>query len=492
MTFMGTNENKAKLEALSKSLATIEFKLDGTILTANENFLSVLGYKLDEIKGKHHSMFVAGDEAQSSDYKGFWKKLNEGEFQAAEYKRIGKGGKEIWIQASYNPILTKSGKPFKVMKVATDITAEKLRTANFEGQMSAIDKSQATIEFNLDGTIITANENFLSVLGYRLDEIVGKHHSLFVEETEKHSPDYKAFWKKLNNGEYQAAEYKRMAKGSREVWIQASYNPILGYDGKPFKVVKYATDITEQVVSNQNRHDSQQVIDADLTEISNKIDSTSRQATTAADASESVSSTVQAVASGIEELSSSVHEISNQVTTASAISGEAVEQANKSNEIVQDLATSATQIGEVVNLISDIAEQTNLLALNATIEAARAGESGKGFAVVASEVKSLAAQTAKATEQIREKIGDIQGSSSSAVDALQIITETIARINDISLSISGAVEEQSTVTAEIAGNMQDASTGVSNISDNVKQIAEDTQFVNDATQKVKAASAALS
>lgn len=492
MAFFGNSEDAAKLAALGKSLATIEFKLDGTIITANQNFLSVLGYELAEIKGKHHSMFVKDGEAETDSYKDFWKKLNAGNFQAAEYERVGKGGKEVWIQASYNPILNRAGKPFKVMKVATDITAEKLRNANFEGQMAAIDKSQATIEFELDGTIITANQNFLSVLGYRLDEIKGKHHRMFVPSDVKNSAGYKAFWDKLNAGEYQAAEYERLGKNDKEIWIQASYNPILDYSGKPFKVVKYATDITEQVISNRNRHDAQQVIDGDLSKISEAMDNTSRQSTTAAQASESVSATVQVVASGVEELASSVSEISSQVTTASQISGEAVEQAKQSNQIVQDLAASAAQIGEVVNLISDIAEQTNLLALNATIEAARAGESGKGFAVVASEVKSLAAQTAKATEQIRENIGDIQGSSSSAVDALKIITETIGRINDISMSISGAVEEQSTVTSEIANNMQEASVGVGNISENVKQIAEDTQFVNDATQKVKAASAALS
>lgn len=492
MFLFGLNEDKAKLDALSKSLATIEFKLDGTIITANQNFLSVLGYELNEIKGKHHSMFVAGDEASSTEYKEFWSKLNDGEFQASEYLRVAKDGSEIWIQASYNPILNKAGKPYKVMKFATDITAEKMRTANFEGQMAAIDKSQATIEFEMDGTITSANQNFLATVGYKIDEIIGKHHSIFMPQDEKNTPEYKAFWTKLNAGEYQADEYKRIGKGGSEVWIQASYNPILDYSGKPFKVVKYATNITEQVTANQNRENAQQIIDADLSEISTAIEDTSRQSTTAAEASESVSATVQVVASGVEELASSVSEISSQVTTASEISGEAVDQAKQSNDIVLDLAQSATQIGEVVNLISDIAEQTNLLALNATIEAARAGESGKGFAVVASEVKSLASQTAKATEQIREKIGDIQDSSTSAVEALEIITETIGRINDISLSISGAVEEQSTVTTEIANNMQDASMGVSNISDNVKQIAEGTQFVNTATQKVKAASAALS
>ncbi len=235
-----------QVAAIRKSQAVIEFSMDGTILTANDNFLKALGYRLEEIQDQHHSMFVEPAYKQSSEYREFWAALNRGEYQAAEYKRIGKGGKEVWIQASYNPILDPSGKPFKVVKFATDMTAQKLLNANYSGQIAAISKSQAVIEFKMDGTVLSANDNFLTALGYRLEEIQGQHHSMFVEPAYKQSSEYREFWAALNRGEYQAAEYKRIGKGGKEVWIQASYNPIMDLNGKPFKVVKYATDITPQ------------------------------------------------------------------------------------------------------------------------------------------------------------------------------------------------------------------------------------------------------
>jgi len=242
-------ESSQIVEAIGKSQAVIEFELDGTIITANENFLSVLGYDLNEVQGKHHSMFVDPATAAGTEYKAFWAALGRGEYQAAEYKRIGKSGKEIWIQATYNPIFDRDGKPFKVVKFATDITQSSLQNAERAGQIEAIGKSQAVIEFELDGTIIIANENFLSVLGYDLNEVQGKHHSMFVDPVMAAGAEYKAFWAALGRGEYQAAEYKRIGKGGKEVWIQASYNPILNREGEPFKVVKFATDITEQVKS---------------------------------------------------------------------------------------------------------------------------------------------------------------------------------------------------------------------------------------------------
>ena len=240
----------AELAALDRSQATIEFKLDGTIITANGNFLHVMGYALDEIAGKHHSMFVAPAERDGAAYREFWARLNRGEFQAAEYKRIGKGGKEVWIEASYNPILDPAGKPFKVVKFATDVTAKKLQSMQDAGKIAAIDRAQAVIEFNLDGTVVTANQNFLKVMGYSLPEIQGKHHSMFVAPAERDGSAYREFWAALNRGEYQAAEYKRIGKGGREVWILASYNPILDASGKPFAVVKFATDVTEQKLRN--------------------------------------------------------------------------------------------------------------------------------------------------------------------------------------------------------------------------------------------------
>lgn len=236
-----------QLEAIGKAQAVIEFSLDGNILTANDNFLNTVGYSLDEVKGHHHSMFVEATYRSSPEYKMFWEKLGRGEYDAGQYKRITKEGKEIWIQASYNPIMDMNGKPFKVVKYATDITAQKLQQADFTGQLDAISKAQAVIEFSLDGKILTANDNFLNTVGYTLDEIKGRHHSMFVDDAYRTSAEYKMFWEKLGRGEYDSAQYKRFGKGGKEVWIQATYNPIMDMNGKPFKVVKYATNVTEQV-----------------------------------------------------------------------------------------------------------------------------------------------------------------------------------------------------------------------------------------------------
>ena len=232
------SELKSTIDALDKSQAVIEFDINGTILRANENFLHAVGYRLDEIVGKHHSMFVSPEERSSDDYKTFWARLNRGEYQAAQYKRFAKGGKEIWIEASYNPLLDNNGTPYKVIKFATDITAQKLANADYEGQLAAVNKAQAVIEFNLDGTITKANANFLLTVGYTLEEILGKHHRMFVDPQEAGSQEYTKFWEMLNRGEYQAAQYKRFGKGGKEIWIEATYNPIFDMNGKVFKVVK--------------------------------------------------------------------------------------------------------------------------------------------------------------------------------------------------------------------------------------------------------------
>ena len=237
-------EDHAILDAISKSQAIIEFNLDGVILTANANFLALMGYDLNEIVGQHHRMFVDPVYAASAEYQVFWERLRGGQFDVAEYKRIGKSGKEVWIRASYNPVLDGNGKPTKVVKIATDVTAEKLAAADAQGQLAAISKSQAVIEFNMAGEILTANPNFCAAMGYRLDEIKGRHHRMFVEPSYANSDEYRRFWEVLGRGEYQAAEYLRLGKGGKEVWIQASYNPILDLNGKPYKVVKYATDVT--------------------------------------------------------------------------------------------------------------------------------------------------------------------------------------------------------------------------------------------------------
>ena len=234
-------------QALNKVQAIIEFNLDGTVVSANENFLRIFGYELDEIVGKHHRIFCDPSYVQSDAYADFWKMLGRGEYHSAEFKRLAKGGKEIWLQASYNPVLDNDGNPVRIVKFATDVTASKLQIAEFEGKIRAIERAQAVIEFELDGTVITANENFLRIFGYRLDEIVGKHHKIFCDPRYAESPEYAWFWEKLGRGEYCADEFKRISKDGAEVWLQASYNPIFDIEGRPLKVVKFASDITAEV-----------------------------------------------------------------------------------------------------------------------------------------------------------------------------------------------------------------------------------------------------
>ena len=230
--------------ALNRVQAVIEFELDGTILHANDNFLRVIGYTLAEVQGKHHAIFCDPEYVKTAEYGDFWAKLGRGEFDQGEYKRRARDGREVWINASYNPILDADGKPYKVIKFATDITASKRRNADYEGKIDAISKAQAVIEFRLDGTIIRANDNFLTSVGYTLAEIEGKHHRLFCEAEYASSEEYAQFWQKLGKGAFDAGEYKRVTKDGREIWLNATYNPIFDTEGRPFKVVKFANDIT--------------------------------------------------------------------------------------------------------------------------------------------------------------------------------------------------------------------------------------------------------
>jgi methyl-accepting chemotaxis protein len=417
-------KDASKIAAIERAQAMIEFELDGTIVTANQRFLDALGYRLEEIRGKHHSMFVAPSERDGAAYREFWAALNRGDYQGGEYKRVGKGGKEVWILTSYNPVLDECGKPFGVVKFATDVTEQKLEIADLAGQIEAIGKSQAVIEFNMDGTIITANDNFLHALGYTLAEIKGKHHSIFVEPSERDVTAYREFWASLNRGVYQAAEYKRIGKGGKEVYIQASYNPILDLNGKPFKVVKYATDVTRQVLVRMGN--------------------------------ERVRGMMESVAAGSEELNASVREISEAMTKSRETATGAVERVASADSQAQRLADAAQAMSGIVEMISNITGQINLLALNATIESARAGEAGRGFAVVASEVKSLANQAKQATDKIGQEIGNLNLISSDVVTALDQIKKAINSVNEYVTSTAAAVEEQSTVTSEMSSSMQRA------------------------------------
>ncbi len=586
--------------AIGNSQAVIEFGLDGRVQTANENFLRTLGYSLQEIQGQHHSLFVDPQERASPAYSAFWEKLRRGEFDAGQYKRIAKGGREIWIQASYNPIRDGNGKPYKVVEFATDITeqlnaarAALFKSAAFDqssvammmidrdfkvtyvnestrsllrdnaaafrvlwpsfdpdrligscidmfhknpshqrqmlsdpsrlpyrtditvgdlkfalsvgavldinrtyvgntlewanvtearthaGMLHALQRSQALIEFGLDGRIQTANENFLRTLGYSLQEIQGQHHSLFVDPQERASPAYSAFWEKLRRGEFDAGQYKRIAKGGREIWIQASYNPILDGNGKPYKVVKFATDITEQMKIALKVKEIADFVASAATEMRATAESmartaedSTRQAGNVSNSAQVASSNVQSVSAAGEELSASISEIARQVADSNTVTQRAVAEADRTSISVQGLAEAAQKIGNVVTLINNIAGQTKLLALNATIEAARAGEAGKGFAVVASEVKSLSDQTAKATDQISSQVAAMQAATTTSVSAIQGIAETIRKVAEIATAIAGAVEEQTTATREIAVNVAQAAESATQVTSSIEGVRE--------------------
>jgi methyl-accepting chemotaxis protein len=481
-------EIKAKLEAIDRAQAVIEFNLDGSIITANENFLRTVGYSLPEIQGKHHSMFVESAFRETAAYAEFWRRLKAGEYQAARYKRLGKGGREVWIEASYNPLLGRDGKPFKIVKFATDITTQMEEQAELKGQVEAIGKSQAVISFDLDGNILDANANFLAAVGYSLPEIRGKHHSMFVEPGMRTSPEYLEFWRRLKKGEFQAAQYKRIGKGGREIWIEASYNPILDASGRPYKVVKYATDVTQQVGLLINLRG---MIETNFGEIDAAVGQSTQEASSASQAATATSSNVQMMASAAEELAASVREIAQSMATSRVATDIAFAEAKSANEYTDKLSSAAEAMGGIISLIQSIAGQINLLALNATIESARAGEAGRGFAVVASEVKNLASQAAKATEQISTEIDAVRSVSSGVVEALTKIRNSVETMRNHVVGAASAVEQQSAVTQEMSSNMQDASQAVTLIADNIGTISAAVGKVSQAVDTTKNAARVL-
>lgn len=465
-------ETKVVLDALDRSQAVIHFETDGTILFANDNFLNAMGYEAHEILGRKHSIFVEPGFESSPEYAQFWESLRRGEFQTATYKRIAKGGREIWIQATYNPILDEFGNVKKVIKFASDVTEQMLQSADAKGQIDAVDKSQAVISFEVDGTILTANSNFLNAVGYQLSEIQGQKHSLFVDAETKASNEYHEFWEALRRGEFQAGEFKRVGKGGRSIWIQASYNPIFAPDGRVLKVVKFASDITAAVQARDKSNRVGAIVDEKLDRIVAAIEDAQEQSGTASSASNRTLETVQSIAAATAQFEVSAEEISRNMQQSKGEVDRAILEAEGADESTRDLTNAAKAMNSVVEMIQAIAGQIKLLSLNATIEAASAGESGKGFAVVASEVKSLANQVAKATDQISTEINDMQSVCETVVSRIERIKDAVQVVENSVTSVVGSVDEQAQGTRSIAEQIQATASEVEGIHKSLSSISE--------------------
>jgi methyl-accepting chemotaxis protein len=533
----GVRDLRRHVDAIGRTTPIIHFDMSGRVVYANEQFLKASGYRLEEIRGQHHRMFVDADQRDTPAYHEFWARLRAGETQSAQYKRQGKDGKPLWVQATYYPILDSFGTARKVIKHTVDVTSQMLERANGVGQAEAISKAQAVLELALDGTVIAANPNFLNLFGYALEEVRGRHHSLFVDAIAGDRSDYRALWSKLARGEYEAGQYKRLGKGGRELWVQASFNPILDAGGKPFKIVEYATDVTAQIsFSEQLRSavgETRAVVSAaaagdlqrrisldgksgDVAELSGGVNElidvmmklvehikgTAGEVLLAAEEistgngnlsqrTASQASSLEQTASSMEEMASTVKQTADNAAQANQLAIDACAQAEKGGAVVgavvsamSGINTSSNKIADIIGVIDEIAFQTNLLALNAAVEAARAGEQGRGFAVVASEVRSLAGRSATAAKEIKALIQD---SVVRVSEGSRLVDESGRTLD----GIVNAVKKVSTIVAEIASASREQSIGIDQVNKAVMQMDEGTQQNAALVEQAAAASESI-
>lgn len=419
---------RTTLDALDKVQAIIEFRPDGTITHANALFLTTMGYRLEDIVGRHHRIFVEPDHAASEAYARFWDDLAIGRTDTGLYCRLHKDGSEVWLQSSYNPIVGLSGKVERIVKFATDVSAQRSRSADMDSRLQAIDRAQGVIEFDVNGTILDVNDNFLAAVGYAREDVVGRHHRMFVGETEARSPEYAAFWARLRAGQHDAAVYRRLGRGGRVVWIQATYNPVFDAYGNARRVIKYATDITPQTLAAQTLQSEVVGLSTTVTGNARKAEDANGRALAARQSAELGSSVVDNVIRSMDSIRQSMGSIT-----------------------------------EVVDLIDALAFQTNMLALNAAVESARAGEAGRGFAVVAQEVRELAVRSKEAARQIHGLIGtagervnegadSVTAAGSAMREILSSVAEVVAMVGEIresSLLQSSGVQKVNEAVREL-------------------------------------------
>ena len=486
------NSDKIKFEAISQEFAIVTFKNDGVVTKANRLFLELMGYELSEILGKHHSIFCEKKFTQTNEYKKAWEDLNKGINITSEFKRVKKDGTFVFLRASFIPIKDKNNKVVEVIKLAQDITQKRLQELYFRGQVKAINKSQAVIEFDMQGNILTANDNFLKTLGYKLEDIKGKHHSMFCIESYKNSNAYKEFWQKLNKGEFDSGEYLRVGNNNEKIWIQATYNPIFDINGNPFKVIKYATNITEKKNSmleiGKKIEDFSQSL-KDLQYASNKMVD---EAKISMQSTNDVTSYIEDLTNATKELSkkidfmlSSITNIANTTIQSEKIVQEARNQSKDTAQAMVKLNEESTKIGETINIISQIAFQTNILSLNAAVEAATAGEAGRGFAVVAGEVRNLATRSNDAAKDITEAIELIQSLVKNSLDNINQVDTKIEEINKISSTISSSINEQKNISNDLALTATQTSQTLELVTNNMSKVSNSASSTEQESKKTQ-------